>query len=79
MSYSVYLLHAKIYFIPNMFVRQIVDKSEVVHGIATIVATLILCWPFYYFIERRFLSSNYGTLHRAILQNTRQADSSRSV
>ncbi|WP_157829130.1 acyltransferase family protein [Colwellia sp. 75C3] len=67
MSYSVYLLHAKLYQIPEMFVRQIIEPSNIAYGILTIVLTIVLCAPFYYFIERSFMSKNYSKIHKNII------------
>ena len=68
MSYSVYLLHGKIYGLPNMFVRQAINSENVFYGIFTIIGTLLICFPFYYYIERRFLSKNYKELHQEVLK-----------
>lgn len=69
MSYSVYLLHGKIYQLPNMFVRQMVDPDSVIFGMLTIVATLGICYLFYCFIESRFLSRNYKQMQDGLLKN----------
>ena len=71
MSYSVYLLHAKVYQLPTMFLRQILDSNNLLFSILTIVLTLIICYPFYYFIESRFLSKNYKGIHKIVLTKTR--------
>jgi len=70
MSYSVYLLHAKVYQLPKMFLRQILDNNNLLFGILTIVLTLIICFPFYYFVESRYLSKNYKRIHQKVLTNT---------
>lgn len=59
MSYSVYLLHGKLFQFSNMFVRQIFQPSDISFGLLTILLTLLICYPFYVFIESRFLSKNY--------------------
>ncbi|MFT5878198.1 MAG: peptidoglycan/LPS O-acetylase OafA/YrhL [Dokdonia sp.] len=59
MSYSIYLLHGKIYQIPEMFVRQFIQQDNPFYIIFVIIGTLILCYPFYLFVERKFLSKNY--------------------
>ncbi len=66
MSYSAYLLHLKLFALPFMFASQIFDTDSVVLGLVTIVSTLILTYPFYYFVERRFLSKHYKNLHRVV-------------
>lgn len=67
MSYSVYLLHGKIYQLPNMFVRQLIDPNNVLFGLLTIFGTLLLCYPFYFFVERKFLSKNYKLIQKKVL------------
>jgi peptidoglycan/LPS O-acetylase OafA/YrhL len=68
MSYTVYLLHGKIYVLPAMFSRQIFDSDSLLFGISTIIGTLFLCYPFYYFVERRFLSKNYKSIQEAAMK-----------
>ena len=68
MSYSVYLLHGKIYQLPEMFVRQVMDVDNLLYGLFTIIGTLLLCYPFYYFIEQRFLSKNYKAIQQKVLK-----------
>lgn len=63
MSYSVYLIHGKVYQLPEMFVRQIVDLHNPLYSILTIFGTLLLCYLMYVFVEKRFLSSNYKKIH----------------
>jgi peptidoglycan/LPS O-acetylase OafA/YrhL len=59
MSYSVYLLHAKIFQLPEMFVRQIMGPQNILYGLLVIILTLLLCVPFHCFIERKFMSKTY--------------------
>jgi len=66
MSYSAYLLHLKLFMLPFMFVSQVFGKDGTALGLLTILFTLLLTYPFYYFVERRFLSNRYRNLHRAI-------------
>jgi peptidoglycan/LPS O-acetylase OafA/YrhL len=70
MSYSVYLLHGKIYDLPRMFVRQAFDSSNILYGLLVIFGTLILCYPFYFFVERKFLSKNYKIIQQKVLKKT---------
>ena len=70
MSYSVYLLHGKLYQLPNMFVRQIFGVDSISYGTLTILLTLLICYPFYLVVERRFLSKNYQKLHKEVLENS---------
>jgi len=67
MSYSVYLLHGKIYLLPFMLVRQFLNSNNFLYGFLTVLGTLMMCFPFYYYIERRFLSKNYKKLHQKVL------------
>jgi len=67
MSYSIYLLHAKLYHIPEMFVRQIIGRENILYGFLTIIFTIVLCAPFYYFIERKFMSKNYSKIHKKLI------------
>ena len=62
MSYSVYLLHGKLYQLPYMFVRQVVDVNNFLFGLFVVIGTLLVCYPFYLFVESRFLSKNYKKL-----------------
>jgi peptidoglycan/LPS O-acetylase OafA/YrhL len=73
MSYSAYLLHLKLFLLPFMFVSQVFDTNSIALGLVTIFLTLLLTYPFYYFVERRFLSNRYKNLHRAVVSSpTRQ-------
>lgn len=67
MSYSVYLLHGKLYQLPYMFVRQAVDSANVLSGILIITGTLFFCYPFYLFVESKFLSKNYKKIQEKAL------------
>jgi peptidoglycan/LPS O-acetylase OafA/YrhL len=66
MSYSVYLLHGKLYMLPSMFVRQVLEPNTVLYGLVTIFLTLLICYPFYVFVERPFMSSNYIKIHKKV-------------
>lgn len=67
MSYSVYLLHGKLYQIPAMFARQIVDSDSLVFSVMTVIGTLFICYPFYYVVEQKFLSKRYKKIKQEIL------------
>ena len=60
MSYSVYLLHGKVYQLSEMFVRQIFNINSPLYGLSVIVLTLLFCFPFYLLVEKRFMSSEYN-------------------
>lgn len=70
MSYSVYLLHGEIYLLANMFARQIFNPGNILFGLLTVAGTLLICYPFYYFIESRFLSDKYKRIHQQLLTKT---------
>ena len=67
MSYSAYLLHLKLFLLPFMFASQVFDEDSIALGLVTIFSTLVLVYPFYYFVERRFLSKRYKSLHQAVI------------
>ncbi|MFT5812722.1 MAG: peptidoglycan/LPS O-acetylase OafA/YrhL [Psychroserpens sp.] len=67
MSYSVYLVHGKIYQIPAMFVRQFLIPTNPFYPILIIIGTLFLCLPIFYLVEKRFLSKNYKKIHEDIM------------
>lgn len=62
MSYSVYLVHGKLYQLPEMFVRQIVSKHNPMYLFLTVIGTLLLCYPLYRCIETRFMSTKHKDL-----------------
>ena len=68
MSYSVYLLHLKLLSLPFMFTSHLFDTDGVALGLVTIVSTLILTYPFYYFVERRFLSKRYKVIQQVAVR-----------
>jgi peptidoglycan/LPS O-acetylase OafA/YrhL len=55
-SYSVYLLHGKVYQLPAMLVRQGLPLTSPWHLPCVIVGTLALCYGFYLVVERRYMS-----------------------
>lgn len=56
-SYSVYLLHGKLYQLPWMFVRQVFPADSVWTLIMVMFATVTLCYAFYVIAERPFVST----------------------
>ena len=72
MSYSVYLLHGKVYQLPYMVVRQVFAPDQLAGGVLTVLGTLVMCLPFYRLVERRFLSSNHQRLHQQVLDAERR-------
>ena len=67
MSYSIYLLHIKMYLLPLTLMRQVAEPGSLAFALILIGATLLLCYPAYYFVERRFLSANYKKIHAQAL------------
>lgn len=56
-SYSVYLLHGKLYQLPWMFVRQLVSADSAWTLTGVVFLTVVLCYAFYVFVERPFVST----------------------
>ncbi len=56
-SYSLYLLHAKIYQIPEMFVRQLFSQSQILYPVLTIVGTVGLAAICFRYFEKPFIES----------------------
>ncbi len=53
-SYSLYLLHGKLYQLPGMVVRQALPLSHPLHLVLVVLGTVAPCYAFYYFVERRY-------------------------
>lgn len=53
-SYSLYLLHGKIYQLPEMLVRQLIAPSSLAYPLLTIAGTAALCYMFYLLGEQPF-------------------------
>lgn len=53
-SYSLYLLHGKIYQLPMMFVRQLVPPTSPLYPLLIICGTAVICYVFYLVAERPF-------------------------
>lgn len=81
MSYSVYLLHLKLHALPAMFVRQAIDESNVLYVLTTILVTLLICYPFYLYVERPFMSKKYVKTYKDPYgaQDTNNASTKKSV
>ena len=76
MSYSVYLLHVQAFQFPLIVMRQFMAQENILFGPIVLLATLILCYPFYLLVERRFLSANYQKIHAQALSRNPSAASS---
>lgn len=68
-SYSVYLLHGKLFELPAMLVRQLVPMSHPLNAILTVLGTLALCAVFYIYCEKPFLSKKLQKLNEKTLGN----------
>lgn len=55
-SYSLYLLHGKVHQLPDMIARQILPATSPLYVLAIVVMTCLMCYAFYYLVERRFQS-----------------------
>lgn len=58
-SYSLYLLHGKLYQLPWMFSRQVFDSASFANLATVIGLTIALCYAFYIAFERPFMSVRY--------------------
>ena len=56
MSYSIYLLHAKVSLLSYQVLRQVVTAG-VLQDVLAVVMTVGLCAPFYFLVERRFIAT----------------------
>jgi peptidoglycan/LPS O-acetylase OafA/YrhL len=55
-SYSVYLLHSKIYQFPEIAIRQLTTPDNPIYTLTLIGGTVGLSWLFYLYFERPFIS-----------------------
>lgn len=53
-SYSLYLLHGKLYQFPSMFARQVFSTASPLYLLSTLLGTIFLSYCFYYVVERRY-------------------------
>ena len=72
MSYSLYLLHAKLRFLLCQFVRQVVPVNSLTCDVITIVGTSLVCYLFYRYCEYPFIT----TRPRGVKHLHRNADTS---
>ncbi len=66
-SYSIYLLHLSVYRLPEMVLRQVLQPGGLLFALLTLLATLALCYPLYYFVELHFMSKKYKQIHWQVL------------
>lgn len=62
-SYSLYLLHGKIYQVPAMVLRQFVPAQHLSYPLLTMMFTAALCFAFYALFEKPF--QHGGAFHSA--------------
>lgn len=70
MSYSVYLLHGRLYQFPTMFLRQLFPTDSLFIPIITVILTLAMCYPFFLLVEKRFMRSSRQRTHISLLKET---------
>ena len=58
-SYSLYLLHGKLFHLPELFIRQLVSSRSSMYPVLTMGATAVLCYLFYLVCEKPFMSQRY--------------------
>jgi len=58
------MLHGKLYALPAMLLRQALEQDTVIYDLAVILLTLLICYPFYLFVERPFMSGNYVKINK---------------
>ena len=57
MSYSIYLVHGRVQFLAMQFVRQVIATDTILFDVASLGATLALCYPFFRYCEKPFIST----------------------
>jgi len=55
-SFSLYMLHTKLYQFPDMAMRQLTTPDNPIYPLTVIGGTIFLSWLFYLYIERPFIS-----------------------
>jgi peptidoglycan/LPS O-acetylase OafA/YrhL len=58
-SYSLYLLHGKLFHLPELFIRQLVSPQNSLYPVLTMAGTAVLCYLFYLLCEKPFMSQRY--------------------
>jgi peptidoglycan/LPS O-acetylase OafA/YrhL len=69
-SYSLYLLHGKLFQLPNMFVRQIFSETNPMSLLSVVFGTSLLCYGFYLLVERPFQKDARAVKGRAKASRT---------
>jgi len=60
MSYTLYLLHNRLQFLVIQFGRQVLPVNSLVFDVFVLVATCVLCYPFYRYCEAPFCRARKG-------------------
>lgn len=76
-SYSLYLIHGRIYTIIEMFVRRLVPFGSYLYPLLTVAGTLLVAYVFYVCVERPFMSVRYQTQVKSGLPRRSLAPSAR--
>jgi len=58
-SYSLYLLHGKLYHLPELFIRQVFSEHNSLYPVLTMAGTVVLCYMFFLCCEKPFMSQRY--------------------
>jgi peptidoglycan/LPS O-acetylase OafA/YrhL len=66
-SYSLYLLHAKLALLTEMFIRQFTSPHNYIYPVLVICSTVALCSVFYWYAERPFMSKKQRRIYQTIL------------
>ena len=54
-SYSIYLIHAKVIILSEQILRQVFPSNFILFPFAAMILTLCICYAFYYYFERPFI------------------------
>jgi len=71
-SYSLYLIHGRIYPITEMFVRRLVSHGSLLYPLLTISGTVVVAYLFYLAVERPFMSGSYKARVKAVTHAERE-------
>jgi peptidoglycan/LPS O-acetylase OafA/YrhL len=55
-SYSLYLLHPRLWGLVAQIARQVIPRNSMAYDLVVVVVTLLLCYPFYRYCELPFRS-----------------------
>jgi peptidoglycan/LPS O-acetylase OafA/YrhL len=78
-SYSLYLLHGKIYQLPAMVVRQFIPEQQLLYPMLTIILTAMLCFAFYTVAERPFQHGGRLPLSQRHVTSSRSRNKRRAL